>query len=76
MRQTWRWFNPPDRTSVDDMLQAGTEGVVFSLHHIETGAEWEIKEIITRQEEIARMADSSPSGLRGVIKALSHDKAE
>lgn len=64
MRQTWRWFGPPDRTSVDDILQAGAEGVVSSLHHIETGAVWELAEIKTRQEEIARMADGSPSGLR------------
>ena len=31
MRQTWRWFGPPDRTSVDDMLQAGAEGVVGKI---------------------------------------------
>ena len=60
MRQTWRWFGPPDRTSVDDMLQAGAEGVVYSLHHIETGAAWELAEIKTRQEEILEWRTAHP----------------
>jgi mannonate dehydratase len=40
MRRTWRWFGPQDRVTVDDMLQAGVEGVVSALHHVPTGAVW------------------------------------
>lgn len=63
MRQTWRWFGPKDTVSVDDMLQAGVEGVVTALHHVKTGEVWSVSEIETRKMEISRMADGSPSGL-------------
>jgi mannonate dehydratase len=63
MRQTWRWFGPKDLCSVDDMLQAGVEGVVSALHHVPTGAVWTSEEIARRQAEIGRRRDDSPSGL-------------
>lgn len=63
MRQTWRWFGPHDLTSVDDMRQAGVEGVVSALHHVPTGETWSEEEIARRQAEIGRMKDGSPSGL-------------
>jgi mannonate dehydratase len=63
MRQTWRWFGPRDLTSIDDMRQAGVEGVVSALHHVPTGAVWTLDEIEKRQDEIGRMKDGSPSGL-------------
>lgn len=63
MRQTWRWFGPKDLTSVDDMLQAGVEGVVSALHHVPTGSVWTPQDIRLRQDEIGRMADGAPSGL-------------
>lgn len=63
MRQTWRWFGPLDTVSIDDMLQAGVEGVVSALHHIPTGALWTAAEIQQRQREIATKSDGSPSGL-------------
>ena len=63
MKQTWRWFGPPDRTSIDDILQAGAEGVVSALHHIAPGAVWSADEICRRKVEISRRMDGSPSGL-------------
>jgi mannonate dehydratase len=63
MRQTWRWFGPHDRVSIDDMLQAGVEGVVSALHHVPAGAVWTADEIARRQAEIGRRGDGSASGL-------------
>jgi len=63
MRQTWRWFGPKDLCSVDDMRQAGVEGVVSALHHVPTGAVWSPEAIAQRQAEIGRMTDGSPSQL-------------
>ena len=71
MRQTWRWFGPGDTVSIDDMLQAGVQGVVSALHHVPTGAVWSPEEIALRQGQIARMKDGAPSGLRWeVVESL------
>ncbi|MAM13605.1 MAG: mannonate dehydratase [Rhizobiaceae bacterium] len=71
MRQTWRWFGPLDRVSIDDMLQAGVEGVVTALHHVATGAVWTPEEIAGRQRELSVMTDGSPSGLKWeVVESL------
>ncbi|WP_176082730.1 mannonate dehydratase [Martelella sp. HB161492] len=71
MRQTWRWFGPVDRVSVDDMLQAGVEGVVTALHHVPTGAVWTPAEIAKRQDELGKMRDGAASGLKWeVVESL------
>lgn len=63
MRQTWRWFGPKDQVTLNDMRQAGVEGVVSALHHVRTGDVWTSAEITLRQNEISRRADNAPSGL-------------
>ncbi|MGR3757939.1 MAG: mannonate dehydratase [Tranquillimonas sp.] len=71
MRQTWRWFGPEDGVGIDDMMQAGVEGVVSALHHIPTGVVWSPDEIARRQREIATRADGAPSGLAwDVVESL------
>ncbi len=76
MRHTWRWFGPKDRVSIDDMMQAGVQGVVTALHHVPTGTVWTPAEIARRQAEIAAMADGAPSGLRWeVVESLPVSEA-
>lgn len=71
MRQTWRWFGPKDLCSVDDMLQAGVEGVVTALHHVPTGTVWTPEEINKRQKELSVMKDGTASGLKWeVVESL------
>ncbi len=71
MRQTWRWFGPRDTVSIDDMLQAGVQGVVSALHHMPTGAVWTPDEIAARQKLIATRGDGTPSGLAwDVVESL------
>ena len=71
MKQTWRWFGPKDLVSVDDMLQAGVEGVVSALHHIPCGALWSPAEIDKRKAEIGMRRDGTPSGLAwDVVESL------
>ncbi|RUT34890.1 mannonate dehydratase [Arsenicitalea aurantiaca] len=71
MRQTWRWFGPHDLASVDDMVQAGVEGVVSALHHVPNGVVWTPEEIAKRQNEIAHFKSGAPSGIAWeVIESL------
>ncbi|WP_106751803.1 mannonate dehydratase [Pannonibacter carbonis] len=71
MRQTWRWFGPKDLVSIDDMMQAGVQGVVSALHHVPTGAVWSADEIARRQQEVATRRSGEPSGLRWeVVESL------
>ena len=51
MKQTWRWFGPADLVSIDDMRQAGVEGVVSALHHRAPGEVWALAEEATMAEE-------------------------
>ncbi|GAA4228823.1 mannonate dehydratase [Sagittula marina] len=71
MRQSWRWFGPKDRVSIDDMMQAGVEGVVSALHHVPTGTVWSPEEIAARKDLIATRRDGRPSSLTwDVVESL------
>jgi len=76
MRQTWRWFGPKDKVSVEDARQAGVEGIVSALHHVPTGDVWRPEEIEKRQREVAFLPDGSRSGLKWeVVESLPVSEA-
>jgi len=71
MRQTWRWFGPADAIAIEEIEQAGAQGIVTALHHIPNGTIWSPQEIATRQAQIATRADGTPSTLRwDVVESL------
>jgi mannonate dehydratase len=71
MRQTWRWFGPGDLATIEDMEQAGVEGVVSALHHVPTGAAWTPEAIAERQRAIGTRSDGTKSNLRWeVVESL------
>jgi mannonate dehydratase len=76
MRQTWRWFGPKDKVTVEDARQAGVEGIVTALHHVPTGDIWTPEEIEKRQREVAFLPDGSRSGLKWeVVESLPVSEA-
>lgn len=76
LRETWRWFGPDDKVSLQDARQAGAQGIVTSLYHVQPGAIWGLDQIRQRQDETSLKADGTPTGLYwDVIESLPVSEA-
>ncbi|MBN1116179.1 MAG: mannonate dehydratase [Bacteroidales bacterium] len=54
LEQTWRWFGPADRITLEQVRQTGATGIVTALHQIPTGDVWTPKLIAERKDLIEK----------------------
>ncbi len=71
MRQTWRWFGPEDKVTLQDARQAEAEGIVTSLYHITPGEVWTRDAIRALKQNVQTNPDGSATGLTwDVVESL------
>ena len=52
MRQTWRWFGANDPISLENIRQAGSQGIVSALHGYAPGQVWPKAAILQHKQQI------------------------
>jgi hypothetical protein len=57
MRETWRWFGPPDPITLAEVRQTGAVGIVSALHHVPSGVAWVRRRSRPARQRSRRRAD-------------------
>ncbi len=52
MKQTWRWFGKNDPISLENIRQAGSQGIVSALHDYPAGKTWLKQDILDHKQHI------------------------
>ena len=57
MIESWRWYGPLDKISLEEVAQTRARGIVTALHEIAYGEVWSLEDIQKRQSLIAADPD-------------------
>ncbi|KMW58204.1 Mannonate dehydratase [Candidatus Rhodobacter oscarellae] len=63
MIESWRWFGPLDKISLEEVAQTGATGIVTALHEIPYGETWPREAIAARRDAIR----SAPGGMDWLV---------